>query len=282
MTEDITIKKELDNGVGILSIAKKYNIGVSRVQKVKTQGRYYLDLLSGEIIFASKKISLEEQVFHYLSQDIALNTLYVEKDIFLKNRAVVPRITNFMIAYMNLGIHNRNSLETRFRGYYNKKTLKLVGCNENGDVDSYFLEVLIDFISGEQSTISKNYYLDEHGMPRGWGLWSLYISEQWETYLMIYIKCCLSNKFKTDAQLRKYMLKKWQDVALKNNIDDKTLKKHLKYNYINSLVALKLIRKFKGKVDLSIDRILWMDLRAYRKGLVSKEFTEIIKEHLTI
>lgn len=277
---DLKIKELLDKGKTINFISTYLGVNHKVVEKVKKRGRYYLDLLSGEIVFTSKKISLEEQVFHYLSQDIALKTVYVEKDSFIKNRAVVPRITNFIIAYMSLGIQNRSSLEVRFRGYYKKKTLKLVGCNENGEVDSYFFQVLTDFISGEHIIISKNYYLDKHGMPKGWGLWSLYISERWEKYLMEYVNCGLDNQFKTDTQIRQYMFRKWKSITPQTDIDKEKIERHLTYNYINSLVAMKLIRKFKGEVDLSKDRILWMDLRAYYKGLVPKRFVEIIEEHL--
>lgn len=66
MNKDLQIKQDLDNGLGIISISKKYNIGVSRVQKVKKNGAYYLNLKTQEVIFTSKKISIEQQITHYI------------------------------------------------------------------------------------------------------------------------------------------------------------------------------------------------------------------------
>lgn len=66
MNKDLQIKQDLDNGLGIISISKKYNIGVSRVQKVKKNGAYYKNLKTQEVIFTSKKISIEQQITHYI------------------------------------------------------------------------------------------------------------------------------------------------------------------------------------------------------------------------
>lgn len=66
MNKDLQIKQDLDNGLGIISISKKYHIGVSRVQKVKKNGAYYLNLKTQEVIFTSKKISIEQQITHYI------------------------------------------------------------------------------------------------------------------------------------------------------------------------------------------------------------------------
>lgn len=63
---ELLIKQDLDDGIGMLSIAKKYGVGTSMVQKVKKQGKYYLNPDTGEEEFSAKKIPIERQIYHYL------------------------------------------------------------------------------------------------------------------------------------------------------------------------------------------------------------------------
>lgn len=42
------IWKDLQRGMSIRKVADKYRVGISMIQKVKQQGKYYLNLDTGE------------------------------------------------------------------------------------------------------------------------------------------------------------------------------------------------------------------------------------------
>lgn len=60
------IWKDLQRGISWKKIADKYRVGISMIQKVKQQGKYYLNLDTGEEEFSAKKIPIERQIYHYL------------------------------------------------------------------------------------------------------------------------------------------------------------------------------------------------------------------------
>lgn len=275
MTSDLQIKQDLDNGLGIISISKKYHIGVSRVQRVKKNGAYYKNLTDNTIVFTSKKITLEEQLFHYLTHENIVHNIYANKSDMVNNRAIIPRITDFIIVYLNLGIKNRDNIERRYRRYY-KKQDKFVKCNHSGIIDRYFFGVGYEFIQSEEIIIQGNYYLDDNGMPRGWGLWSIYISEDWEYYLKEYISICLKYNFTKEKDLMIHM----KNLINKRDYSKEDKYNRLKYNYINSIVTIRLIKRFRGEINLTNNRILYMDLRAYYNKLLPEKYNKIIKTYL--
>lgn len=60
------IWKDLQRGISWNKIAKKYRVAKSTIQRIKQQGKYYLNLDTGEEEFSAKKISIERQIYHYL------------------------------------------------------------------------------------------------------------------------------------------------------------------------------------------------------------------------
>lgn len=66
MNKDLQIKQLLDAGRSIRNIANELGVSDKTVQKVKKNGAYYLNLKTQEVIFTSKKISIEQQITHYI------------------------------------------------------------------------------------------------------------------------------------------------------------------------------------------------------------------------
>lgn len=67
MNKDLQIKQLLDAGKSIRNIASELGVSDKTVQRVKKYGAYYINLKTQEIIFSSKKISIEQQITNYIA-----------------------------------------------------------------------------------------------------------------------------------------------------------------------------------------------------------------------
>lgn len=59
------IRQDLEDGLSQREIANKHSVNRSVVRRVK-QGKYYLNLDTGEEEFSAKEIPIERQIYHYL------------------------------------------------------------------------------------------------------------------------------------------------------------------------------------------------------------------------
>lgn len=311
---ELNIKNDLDNGFTWDHIVEKYNVSRTKIQKIKNNGRWYVDMSTGETVFTSKSISIHEQVFHYIASQIELYdkaSVYIDKLKIVKDRVVAPRICNWLMGEFNISHEHRESMERKCRGWL-KKDVKLVKCVD-GEVEDDIKRYACSFCCNEESTISKNYYLDENLAPRGWRLWSLKVSEDWLIYLSQYIQVYLS-RGASESDLRDYMYKKIQEEIAEDKIlysiegisedeikelIDKKYKKRLYYNFINSRVAIRVVEYIRkvypystdemiiSNLRTNIDRrtiylnpLLYMDITAYKQGLLSSEYRSIVESIL--
>lgn len=308
---ELNIKDDLDKGVSWDEIAKKYGVGKSKIQKIKQHGCWYVDLGTGERVFTSKSVSLHEQLFHHIASQIELfdKSTYIEKKKLIKDRAVAPRICNWLMGKFNIEPSMRDSMERKCRGWHNKD-VKLVKSDETGKIDFKIKELAYDFYINEESVISKNYYLDENFAPRGWRLWSFKISDDWLVHLSPYIATHIITGY-DEPTLREYMynnllksIERDREELIKSGLDKKQIeeelddryKKKLRYNFINSRVSIRIVqyvRKIYGDISndviiynskiekavrsIYLNPILYMDITAYRMGLLSREYSDLVK-----
>lgn len=66
MDREEDIWKDLRRGMSLRAVAEKYGLKKDKVNSIKKQGKYYLNLDTGEEEFSAKKISIERQIYHYL------------------------------------------------------------------------------------------------------------------------------------------------------------------------------------------------------------------------
>ena len=290
---ELEIYNKLTSGASINGLAREYGVDKKKIRSIRENGKYYLNLITGEIKFTAKAIAFEEQLFHYiynaLGDDLTdlIGRAYGKPEKLL-TRAIVPRLACFMIGHFKYDYSKKKSFEVKLWGWAKKKD-KLVGCDENGTITQAITDILEKFQKSEVETISKNYYLDENGLPRGWNLWSVKISDEWLYYLKKYINESLKNKDfllnKTElAQifLNKFLKEKKETKDI-NLIQE--LNKNIKHNYMNSWVACLLIKKYGNEVfnRLYSDdkyRILYLEKSAYYNGLVPPEMEKILIEYL--
>lgn len=82
---ELKIKQLLDRGCSIRKIAKEVGVNPKTVQKVKKQGRYYINIDTKEIIFTSKHISEEQQLTSLLRE---LDTLSLSQEFGVNERTI--------------------------------------------------------------------------------------------------------------------------------------------------------------------------------------------------
>lgn len=118
---ELEIFKLLQKGKSIRQTASLLDVGVKKVRIVKEQGRFYLDLDTRDIVFTSKSIPTEEQIFHYIMNETQADFTSIVKFIDSKHSATVRRWRN--------------------------KEIKLVGCDECGNIDENILKTKEEFIA---------------------------------------------------------------------------------------------------------------------------------------
>lgn len=130
MNRDLEIKKDLDRGMSQRKVAEKYGVSRKVVENIIKQGRYYFDINSGEIVFGSKTISQEEQMFNYLySYNETANNSVLSKNI---------AVTNTLLAdYLSVNRSQTNR--------WSKKPQRLFGCDSKGRPNELFVNCIDDF-----------------------------------------------------------------------------------------------------------------------------------------
>ena len=148
---ELEIYNKLTSGASVKGLAKIYGCSRTRIQKIKDNGKYYLNLTTGEIIFTSKAISFDEQLFHQLYVNLEINDLMgmMGKPEIILERAVIPRLANFLMGLYGYDYNKKKSIETKLRGWAKKKD-KLVGCDTLGNINQQINDITLDFINNEK------------------------------------------------------------------------------------------------------------------------------------
>lgn len=134
MSRDIKIKELIEQGKTIKYISEFMGVNHKVVEKVRKQGKYYLNINTKSIIFTSKSISIEEQIFNYIdnynsdfkyTQSIMSNFLKVNEKQFFR---------------------------------WKSKEDRLIGCDKYGNIDDKIKNECNIFLSEyENIIINKNY-----------------------------------------------------------------------------------------------------------------------------
>lgn len=285
---ELLIKQDLDDGIGMLSIAKKYGVGTSMVQKVKKQGKYYLDIKSGEIIFSAKKISFEEQAFNYLCfkyEDSGY--LYTDTD---SSTICSKKATSRLSVYLNVS----RSQTTRWAN----KSQRLFEVDENGEVSDALEEYSMEFEKTEKDKFrDRQYYIDEFGLLKGYKLAYIMVSpyhlRHVVKYATLYIDYINSLNGKRERKIMYYTMCK------REYADDDG-----KYLFINSVVGkelgrwmLKMLEKYSYKYImqsirhacdyenmmieyLAVPHIFYFRKKAYYDNLLTEEQKKMVEEYI--
>lgn len=180
-TKDLEIVQKHKGGASIYSLSKEYGVDKKTIQKIIKQGKYYLNLCTGEIVFTSKSISLEEQQTHYLfwfCETQNENVFKVQTDKFISKRTENFRLSVFLDKH-----------QTTIKRWRKKKE-KLVECDEGGDIAHDVYKVIPLFLAQETIVFSRyassKFYVDENGYVKGMDLWYVKVSQKWLYYLKDY------------------------------------------------------------------------------------------------
>lgn len=285
--DELEIYNKLTSGASVKGLAKIYGCSRTKIQKIKDNGKYYIDMATGELIFTAKTVTIIEQAFHNLETNLILyDNLGDRKSGLLRDRAVVPRLASFLMSYFNMEIteKSKDSFISKLRDWKAKK-IKLVGCDTLGNINQQINDIALDFINNEENRASDSYYIDKNGLPRGYGLWYVKITDNWLNNLKPYIYVALSNKsILKEQNLRNYFfsrLKKEKEKTKDENLK-KDISEALKFNYINSKVSFLLVTKYGNDIYNCIkdNRILYVETKAYYNGLVPPEMEKILLEYI--
>lgn len=296
MNIELLIKQDLDLGIGILSVAKKYGVGTSKVQKVKEQGRYYFDMNSEEIVFSSKAIKIDEQRFNYICYHNELTNgnlfKYNNKKLF-KDRAVNPRLADY------LGVSRQNTHR------WSKKEQRLFGCNSEGIADRELLEKAQDFLLYETDRFLENrpYEVDEYGYLKGYKLWYIHLSPELlyygKSYAYYYMNWIKTNKDKNVRDFENYLKEEkyadneylYIDARIGVFLGKWIIKNSKKYNqeYIERAIYLKSKPCWlktdeeyieEDGMDIEIPPVVYIEKGAYYSGLLTEEQKKLIEKYI--
>lgn len=150
--DELEIYNKLTSGASVKGLAKIYGCSRTKIQKIKDNGKYYIDMATGELIFTAKTVTIIEQAFHNLETNLILyDNLGDRKSGLLRDRAVVPRLASFLMSYFNMEIteKSKDSFISKLRDWKAKK-IKLVGCDTLGNINQQINDITLDFINNEK------------------------------------------------------------------------------------------------------------------------------------
>ena len=287
---ELLIKQDLDKGMGILSVAKKYKVGTSKVQKIIKQGRYYLDIKTGEIIFTAKKISFEEQAFNYICFKYGVENGYLyalSGSKIIQTRSANPRLAVY------IGV---NSSQTH---RWSKKDMRLFEVNEQGEVIESLEDYAVEFELTEKDKFKETqYYIDDNGMVKGYRLsyitLSRYHLKHIKKYALFYIEYrnSLTQILKENKRQFYLMCKiKFEDDDAKFMYINTTIGIELgrwilamgekyKYEYILKSINHACNNDITDPYYLEVPKYFYINKRAYYSDLLSEEYKEMVAEYL--
>lgn len=290
MNRDLQIKELLDQKKTIKEISKLMGVNHKVVEKVKKQGRYYLDIKSGEIIFTSKKISFEEQAFNYICFKYGVENGYLyalSGSKIIQTRSANPRLAVY------IGV---NSSQTH---RWSKKDMRLFEVDEQGEVIESLEDYAVEFELTEKDKFKETqYYIDDNGMVKGYRLsyitLSRYHLKHIKKYALFYIEYrnSLTQTLKENKRQFYLMCKiKFEDDDAKFMYINTTIGIELgrwilamgekyKYEYILKSINHACNNDITDPYYLEVPKHFYINKRAYYSDLLSEEYKEMVAEYL--
>lgn len=183
--DEYKILNALKEGLSMYQISKIFKVDKKKVKNIKENGKWYINLYTNELVFTSKKITIEEQVFYYLynllekEQGKSNFSEFLKEESYIKERKISStlkkkrlhlRVALWLVAGEE---ENINMMSSKCNYWLNKKEDKLVGYNlEFETINKEILELGEEFKKTEMEVFEKSYFYDEEvGYPRGYKLW---------------------------------------------------------------------------------------------------------------
>ena len=228
MNRDLQIKELLDQKKTIKEISKLMGVNHKVVEKVKKQGRYYLDIKSGEIIFTSKKISFEEQAFNYICFKYGVENGYLyalSGSKIIQTRSANPRLAVY------IGV---NSSQTH---RWSKKDMRLFEVDEQGEVIESLEDYAVEFELTEKDKFKETqYYIDDNGMVKGYRLSYITLSRYHLKHIKKYALFYIEYRNSLTQTLKENKRQFYLMCKIKFEDDD------AKFMYINTTIGIELGR----------------------------------------
>lgn len=290
MNRDLQIKELLDQKKTIKEISKLMGVNHKVVEKVKKQGRYYLDIKSGEIIFTSKKISFEEQAFNYICFKYGVENGYLyalSGSKIIQTRSTNPRLAVY------IGV---NSSQTH---RWSKKDMRLFEVDEQGEVIESLEDYAVEFELTEKDKFKETqYYIDDNGMVKGYRLSYITLSRYHLKHIKKYALFYIEYRNSLTQTLKENKRQFYLMCKIKFEDDD------AKFMYINTTIGIELGRwilamgeKYKYEYILKsinhacnndvtdpyyleVPKYFYINKRAYYGDLLSEEYKEKVAEYL--
>lgn len=290
MEKERLIKQDLDLGLSWDKIAKKYRIGKSTIKNIKKQGRYYIDINTGNPVFTAKTIKKKEQQFNYLCyKDVETNgSVFRLNNIkMFRDRAINPRLADF------LGV---NPSQTH---RWSKKEYRLVGCNEKGVVDCEITSIYGEFLFAEAQQFLKNkpYLYDEQGYLKGYKLWYANLTPELlyyaKSYAFTYISWKKNHKDSKIDDFISFIQQKYKDNEYQHFntrvgiVLGKWIIKNMKtysFDYIKEVINYSSKGWWEDieekDYELILPPVLYVETEAYYSGLLNQEQMEFVKQYM--
>lgn len=290
MNRDLQIKELLDQKKTIKEISKLMGVNHKVVEKVKKQGRYYLDIKTGEIIFTSKKISFEEQAFNYICFKYGVENGYLyalSGSKIIQTRSANPRLAVY------IGV---NSSQTH---RWSKKDMRLFEVDEQGEVVESLEDYAVEFELTEKDKFKETqYYIDDNGMVKGYRLSYITLSRYHLKHIKKYALFYIEYRNSLTQTLKENKRQFYLMCKIKFEDDD------AKFMYINTTIGIELGRwilamgeKYKYEYILKsinhacnndvtdpyyleVPKYFYINKRAYYGDLLSEEYKEMVAEYL--
>lgn len=147
-------------------------IDKKKINNIRKNGSWYIDVMTNELVFTEKKISIEEQIFHYLYKVLKEKENKYGRTSTISNRKIHKRIALWIALNGEFETEEeREKIISRCDKWLKKET-KLVGYDKEIKEILREISVLKDvFDETEVTLFSESYIYDkETGYPRGYGL----------------------------------------------------------------------------------------------------------------
>ena len=290
MNRDLQIKELLDQKKTIKEISKLMGVNHKVVEKVKKQGRYYLDIKSGEIIFTSKKISFEEQAFNYICFKYGVENGYLyalSGSKIIQTRSTNPRLAVY------IGVNSSQTHRKR------NQDLGVFEEDEQGEVIESLEDYAVEFELTEKDKFKETqYYIDDNGMVKGYRLSYITLSRYHLKHIKKYALFYIEYRNSLTQTLKENKRQFYLMCKIKFEDDD------AKFMYINTTIGIELGRwilamgeKYKYEYILKsinhacnndvtdpyyleVPKYFYINKRAYYGDLLSEEYKEKVAEYL--
>lgn len=290
MNKELEIKEKYDKGATVYSLSKEYSMDKKTIKKIIKQGKYYLDIKSGEIIFTSKKISFEEQTFNYICFKYGVENGYLyalSGSKIIQTRSANPRLAVY------IGV---NSSQTH---RWSKKDMRLFEVDEQGEVIESLEDYAVEFELTEKDKFKETqYYIDDNGMVKGYRLSYITLSRYHLKHIKKYALFYIEYRNSLTQMLKENKRQFYLMCKIKFEDDD------AKFMYINTTIGIELGRwilamgeKYKYEYILKsinhacnnditdpyyleVPKYFYINKRAYYSDLLSEEYKERVAEYL--